>query len=231
MKIDIKRRIISVPTGLVVREIQQNGDGAQEESRTIEGKAIVFDTPTVLYDGPDFVEREIIQASCVTPEFLAEQDVVLNLLHERDTAFARSNKGVGTLKMEIREDGLYFSVEAPKCSLGEQALELVRNKTYTGCSMEFYPKDYEIRESVTEDGRPEYLIVHKAFDRLTALTIAMEPAYEDTEVVASTREARKTEDDTAELKRLQKEVEMRELRAHMDAADAAILKREFFNNY
>ncbi len=32
MKIDIKRRIVSVPTGLVVREIQQNGEGAQEVS-------------------------------------------------------------------------------------------------------------------------------------------------------------------------------------------------------
>lgn len=230
MKIDIKRRIVCTPKGLAIREIQGGEGEPQKESRTIEGKAIVFNEATVLYEGSQFVEREIILPSCITAEFLAEQDVKLNLLHERDTTFARNNKGVGALALEIREDGLYFSVEAPKCSLGEQALELVRNKTYTGCSCEFYPRDYEIQERTLEDGRTEYTIIHKAFERLEALTIAMNPAYAATEVVASTREAIKTEA-AKEKERIEREVFAARQREQLRRCDEAMLKRQLSNNY
>lgn len=230
MKIDIKRRIVCTPSGLAIREIQGGEGEPQKESRTIEGKAIVFNEATVLYEDSQFVEREIILPSCITAEFLAEQDVKLNLLHEHETTFARNNKGVGALALEIREDGLYFSVEAPKCSLGEQALELVRNKTYTGCSCEFRPRDYEIQERTLEDGRTEYTIIHKTFERLAALTIAMDPAYATTEVVASTREAIKTEA-KAEKERIEREAFAMRQREQLKRCDEAMLKRQLSNNY
>lgn len=56
----------------------------------------------------------------------------------------------------------------------------MKNGTYTGCSFEFYSKDYEIEERTKGD----YLVTHKAFEKLTALTIAMDPAYEQTSVNA-----------------------------------------------
>ena len=74
-----------------------------------------------------------------------------------------------------------FELEAPKCDLGDRALELVRSGVYSGCSFEFYPKDYEYQKK-EENGKTVYEITHKAFESLTALTIAMDPAYKETTV-------------------------------------------------
>ena len=171
------KRIVYTASGLKVREAQ--GEEGKE-SRTIEGCAIVFNKETVLYEGNNYRESEVILPSCVTMEFLKEQDIKMNLLHDRHSSIARSRKGEGSLNLELREDGLYFSFEAPECDLGDRALALVKNGTYTGCSFEFYSKDYEITEREGND----YLITHKEFKSLTALTIAMDPAYEQTSVNA-----------------------------------------------
>ncbi len=172
-----EKRVRFVASGLKVRE-------TGEESRVIEGCAIVFNQETTLYEGKYGRECEIIKPSCITAEFLKEQDIKLNLLHDRYSSVARNNKGEGTLKLDLREDGLYFEAEMPRCDLGDQALELVRNRTYTGCSFEFYPKDYSIVNRSADGEKEDYLVVHNAFERVTALTIAMDPAYEQTSVSA-----------------------------------------------
>lgn len=170
----MNKRIAFTATGLHIREA---GEG-NEESRIIEGCAIVFNKETTIYDSPGYREIEKIAPSCITSDFLSAQDVKLNLLHEREYSLARSKRGKGTLVMEVREDGLYFSVEAPKCDLGDRALALVANGTYTGCSFEFCPGDYTVEERKGTD----YVVTHTRFERLSALTIAMDPAYEDTSV-------------------------------------------------
>lgn len=175
------KKLFFNPVGMKVREIQAE-DGTAAESRVIEGCAIVFNQETVLYEGKFCKVREVIEPSCITEEFLADQDIKLNLLHERDASVARNNKGVGTLNLEIREDGLYFSAEMPRCDLGDRALELVRNQTYTGCSFEFYPGEYTEETTTGADGREDTLISHKKFDSVLALTIGMDPAYPQTSV-------------------------------------------------
>ena len=175
---DEKKRIRFVPSGLKVREATEGA----EESRTIEGCAIVFNREACLYDGKYGKESEIIMPSCVTVDFLREQDIKLNLLHQRDTSLARWNKGEGSLKISVREDGVYFECELPKCDIGDRALALIKNGTYTGCSFEFYAKEYTVDNRSVDGGKEDYLITHTAFERITALTIAMDPAYEDTSV-------------------------------------------------
>ena len=59
---------------------------------------------------------------------------------------------------------------------------LTENGTYQGCSFEFYPKDYQVTEREAADGKKEYVIRHTAFERITALTLAMNPAYPTTSV-------------------------------------------------
>lgn len=184
------------PTGMKVRESQNEG----EESRVIEGCAIVFNKETTLWDDQWDVMREVILPSCVTPEFLREQDIKLNLLHDRKSTVARNNKGEGTLVLDLREDGLYFSAEMPKCDLGNQALELVKNGTYTGCSFEFWAQDYNREVTKMADGRDNTLITHTKFERISALTIAMDPAYEQTTV-----NAREFEDLSKNEKRLKEQ--------------------------
>lgn len=158
------------------------------ESRTIEGKAIAFNVETTLWDGKYFRDREMISPSCIPDGWLETQDVKLNLLHKRDATLCRSNKGVGTLKMEKREDGVWFTAEMPKCDLGDRALALVANGTYSGCSFEFAPGDKTETVTKLEDGREDIFTIFTSFESLSALTIAMDPAYEQTEVAVKERE-------------------------------------------
>ena len=174
LKTQLQHRTAYQPTGLLMRE--------KDETDTIEGVAIVTNAETILYEGSDWREIEVIDPSCLNADFMREQDIKLNLLHDRNSSFARSNQGAGSLTIEVREDGLHFSVPVPDCDLGKRAKALCENGTYTGCSFEFWTKDYEVSERVGADGKTEYLIRHKAFERIGAITIGMDPAYEQTSV-------------------------------------------------
>lgn len=176
-KIELQQRMRFVPTGMKIREAE---DG--KKSRTVEGCAIVFGQETTLWDGKYERWREIINKSCITEEFLREQDIKLNLLHNRRDTIARNNKGVGNLVLDLREDGLYFSAELPDCDICNRALAMVETGVYSGCSFEFWSKDYTETVTKLEDGREDYLVEHTSFRSVDALTIAMDPAYEQTSV-------------------------------------------------
>ena len=173
---DERREIRTLECKLSVREAAQD---AQSESRTITGQAIVFNTESEVLDDWGEKFREVIKPEACTMEFLNSQDIKLNLLHEREMSIARANKGVGNLRLSVDERGVNFEFEAPRCDLGDRALELIRAGVYSGCSFEFYPENYE----VTERG-DEVTITHTKFRALTALTIGMDPAYKQTSVNA-----------------------------------------------
>lgn len=182
-KIEIRTTPVSEAHKLQIREITRE-DGTKEESRVITGTAIVFNEESQVLDdwGCKFVE--IIKPEACTQEFVDSQDVKLNLLHNRDNTIGRSNKTVGNLKLTVDDEGLKFEIEVPKCDLGDQALELVRAGVYSGCSFEFMPQDYEISERKESDGTEMTVITHTKFESLSAITIAMDPAYKQTEVNA-----------------------------------------------
>ena len=173
---DEKREIRSVECQLAIREAAQD---AQSESRTIVGTAIVFNRESQELD--DWGERfkEIILPEACSMAFLNTQDVKLNLLHDRQLTIARCNKGDAnaSLRLSVDANGVNFEFDAPRCDLGDRALELVRTGVYSGCSFEFRPKDYEKKvegDSVT--------IIHRSFERLGAITLGMDPAYTQTSV-------------------------------------------------
>lgn len=182
-KIEIRTTPVSDAHNLQIREITRE-DGSKEESRVITGTALVFNEESQVLDdwGEKFIE--IIKPEACTQEFVDSQDVKLNLLHNRDNTIGRSNKTAGNLKLTVDNEGLKFEIEVPKCDLGDQALELVRAGVYSGCSFEFLPQDYEISERKESDGTEMTIITHTKFESLSAITIAMDPAYKQTEVNA-----------------------------------------------
>lgn len=186
-----KREIRTVDCQLSIREAEGSPQG---ESRTIAGTAIVFNSESELLDdwGVDF--REIIKPEACTQAFLNTQDIKMNLLHKRDLTLARCNKGVGSLRLSVDGKGVNFEFEAPKCDIGDQALELVRSGVYSGCSFEFIPEDYEVEE---RGANKEVLITHRRFKAITGMTIGMDPAYTQTSVNA--RELAKEDDDEKAL--------------------------------
>lgn len=175
-----KTTTLFTPATMQVREIVRE-DGTKEPSRTICGRAIVFNKPFEYEDWWGDKYRETIAPESCKKEWLDTQDIKLNLLHNREASIARSNCTAGNLRYSVDDEGVNFEFEAPKCDLGDRALELVRSGVYTGCSFEFYPKDYECKKNEA-DGQVTYEITHKAFEKLTAFTIAMDPAYKETNV-------------------------------------------------
>lgn len=179
-----KREIRTTPCEIAIREAPAGPDGEPQESRTITGTAIVFGKESEVLDENWDPFREIISPEAVTAAFLKTQDVKLNLLHERNSTFARCNKGKGNLRISVDREGVKFEVDAPKCDIGDRALELTRAGVYTGCSFEFVPKDYIIEEKKDTEGNTYALVTHTAFESIQALTIAMDPAYQQTAVSA-----------------------------------------------
>jgi len=176
-----KREIRTVGCQLAVRETEGSQEG---ESRTIFGRAIVFNAESEVLDDWGERFREVILPEAVTMEFLNTQDVKMNMLHERELTIARCNKGKGSMRLAVDEQGVTFEFEAPKCDIGDRCLEMVRRGDYSGCSFEFYPKDYEVERTKGADGKDEVTIRHKSFEFLSSLTIGMDPAYRQTTVNA-----------------------------------------------
>ena len=171
-----KREIRTIDCKLAVRETEGGQEG---ESRIITGTAIVFNTESEVLDDWGEKFREVILPEAATMEFLNSQDIKMNMLHDRKLTIARSNKGVGTLRMSVDERGVNFEFEAPKCDIGDRCLEMVRRGDYSGCSFEFYPKDYDV-----ERNGDDVKVTHRAFEFISALTIGMDPAYRQTSVNA-----------------------------------------------
>ena len=177
---DAKKNEIRTLEGFLA--VREQAEGQEGESRTICGRAIVFNSESELLDDFGMSFREIIQPEAVTMEFLQTQDIKLNMLHDRKQTVARWNKGKGSLRLSLTPEGLDFEFEAPKCDLGDRCLEMVRRGDYSGCSFEFYPKDYDVIER--GNGKKDVLVRHKSFAKLTALTIGLDPAYTATSVNA-----------------------------------------------
>ena len=201
-----KREIRTLECQLSVREAAPDAEG---ESRTIVGRAIVFNAESEVLDDWGYKFREVIKPEACSMEFLNSQDVKMNMLHDRSLTIARCNKGVGSMRLAVDEQGVTFEFEAPKCDIGDRCLELVRRGDYSGCSFEFYPEEYDVEE---REGGKDVKIVHRKFRALTSLTIGMDPAYKQTTV-----NARELWENTpggkaalAEEKRLQEEKERQE---------------------
>lgn len=208
-----KREIRTIDCQLAIREAAEGQEG---ESRTITGRAIVFNAESEVLDDWGERFREVILPEAVTMEFLNTQDVKMNMLHERELTIARCNKGVGSLRMAVDEQGVTFEFEAPKCDIGDRCLEMVRRGDYSGCSFEFYPKDYDVERTKGADGKDEVVIRHRSFEFLSALTIGMDPAYKQTSV-----NAREMDKLTPEGKREIEEAEQSKREAEQKALDEA----------
>lgn len=111
-----------------------NRDNQQTESRLIEGYAVVFDSMSEDLGG----FREIIARGAITQDTINNSDVLFLLNHNADRGIlARSNKGNGSLKLEVDEKGLKFSFEAPKTTLGDEVLEGIKRGDISKCSFAF----------------------------------------------------------------------------------------------
>jgi HK97 family phage prohead protease len=167
---------------------------AEENSRIVEGYAIVFNQPSrQLYDKASRkVFTEIIDPRAITKAFLDEQDVKMLFNHSNDKLLARSTYGYGTLSYEVDKYGVKYRFEMPNTATGNEVLEMIRRGDVWGCSFAFtYAKD-GIRDEKKNSRNYRTVIQMASVDDFS---IVVDPAYLGTYV--STREFHAPEEEPA----------------------------------
>lgn len=163
----------------MLREAVEEG----KESRTISGYAIVFGVESrILADYWDNY-REIIEPGAITEERLKDMDIKMTMYHNREKILARSNKGEGTLKISVDEVGVHYEFDAPNTVDGDTALELVKRGDLSGSSFMFWTDE---KSGVSYEKRSDGIMLRrvKTIGMIYDMTIAADPAYEQTSVKA-----------------------------------------------
>ena len=166
----------------------RSDDSENADSRIVEGCAVVFDTDSV---DMGFIEQ--VGKGAIDQNVIDSSDVYATLDHNTSRGIlARSRNGKGTLSLELREDGLYYSFKAPNTALGDEVLEMIRRGDITGSSFAF---TVEEDEWVYDESNVRRFI--RKIDRLFDVSPVYTPAYQETSATT-----RKFEDYTNIMKKL-----------------------------
>lgn len=149
------------------------------ESRTVSGYAIVFNSDSNDLGG--FIER-------IDPNSLdgvvEKSDVLCLLNHNEDRGvLARSNKGEGSLTLEIDEIGLKYTFEAPNTALGDELLEGLRRGDISTSSFAFTVG----KDSWSKMENGTYLRTINSINELFDVSPVYRAAYDATSVKADSR--------------------------------------------
>ena len=115
---------------------------------------------------------------------VAKSDILCLLNHNEDKGvLARSNKGTGSLTLEVDEKGLRYSFEAPNTSLGDELLEGLKRGDISASSFAF--KVGEDKWTKRNDG--SYLRTINTIERMFDVSPVYRAAYDATTVSVDTR--------------------------------------------
>lgn len=154
-------------------EYRSMEDGS--ESRKVAGCAVKFDS-----DSQDmgFIER--ILRGAITQDVIDNSDIYARIDHREDVVLARSNHGKGSLKLELREDGLYYEFDAPHTAHGDELLEHLKRGEIATSSFAFsLPMDDTACERWYKDGELLRRDISK-IDRIYDVSPVYNPAYLET---------------------------------------------------
>lgn len=163
----------------------QYREATNDSPATIEGYAIVFDSPSCIMGTNDGVPvREIIDRGAVTHELLDGCDIKMTLYHDNKRLLARSKQGAGTLTYDIDDHGVKFSFPVPDTVDGDTARELVRSGIVDGCSFAFTVPDLPgavvVERGKHEDKDTVFVRVCQ-ISGVYDFTLTPDPAYESTD--------------------------------------------------
>lgn len=157
-----------------------------EESRHVEGYALLFNTDSRPMWGGDFIERI---ASTALDGVLERSDVLCLMNHDESRGvLARYREGKGSLSLTVDEKGLRYAFDAPKTALGDELVESLKRGDIAESSFAFtVEKDNWERK---EDGTYVRTIVQ--IGQLYDVSPVYYPAYEDTSVALRSMEQRES---------------------------------------
>lgn len=152
---------------------------AKPDGRTVEGYAVVFNSESRDLGG----FTEVIQPNALEG-VIDKSDILCLLNHNEDKGvLARSNKGTGSLTLEVDDIGLRYSFEAPNTSLGDELLEGLKRGDISNSSFAFTVGSDTWTKK--EDG--SYLRTINTIKQIFDVSPVYFPAYDATTVKADTR--------------------------------------------
>lgn len=158
-------------------EIRRIDNTFEENGRTIQGRAIVFESLSNDLGG----FREIIKRGAISQDLVDSSDIFARTNHSDDYILARCNKGKGSLQLELREDGLYYSFEAPNTEKGNELVEHIRRGEISQSSFAFMVANEPGAERWTKiDGETVREIYKISY--LGDVAPVFSPAYSETSV-------------------------------------------------
>lgn len=156
------------------KEIRNITTNVDVEGRKVSGYAIRFNEQSA-----DLGFYETILPEAVDEDLILNSDVFALFNHNEDDVLARSHKGKGSLKLELREDGLYYEFEAPNTVKGDELIEHIKRGEILGSSFAFStPSDYS-GESWTKVDDTYYRTIKK-ISNLYDVSPVYTPAYPTT---------------------------------------------------
>lgn len=161
---------------------------SEDNSRIVYGKAISFDSLS-----EDLGFREIIHKDAINEDLINSCDIFCLLNHDSDKVLARSKYGKGSLKLELKDDGLYYSFRAKKTNLGNELLSYIEDGDITGSSFAFYVSDEPGSEKWSRNADGNYLREIYKIGGLADVSPVWCPAYESTSVDKKTNLRSKSE--------------------------------------
>lgn len=189
----------------------------EQNDNIIEGYAIRFNcTSNVLYDKEKRrFFREIIDREAITQQLIDNSDIKFLFNHDKERLLARRNRGTGSLNVELREDGVYFSFEIPSTSIGNDLREMIKRGEVTTCSFAFTDGD-SIEWDFSNRDVPTRTV--KSIRGLFDLSAVFDAAYSQTEIscrsIDEMVEAQTNETWKQELNNYRKRLDINESRAN-----------------
>lgn len=154
-------------------ELRSKTENEPDDSMVLEGRAVVFNSPEVMFTDEDGTEyKEQVDRDAFMNAKM--DDVILNMNHEGQ-ALARTRNN--TLQLEITEDGLDVTADMSKSRASRDAYEAVQNGLLDKMSFAFTVA----RDFYDENTHTRTIL---EIDRLFDVSLVNFPAYEATSVSA-----------------------------------------------
>lgn len=181
------------------REYRAFSFDTDENEMRATGQAVVFNSPEVMYeyDGVKYMEQIDSRAF----DEANMKDVVLVINHEGTPAARTRN---GTLKLTVRDNGLFVDADLSKSSVGAALHSDIKNGVYDKMSFAFTVK----QDSYNKETRTRTI---EKIDRLYDVSAVTFPAYNATSISARSyfeAEAEKEAAEAAEIERKQKLIQL-----------------------
>lgn len=158
------------------REIRSIARAFTTNGRTVSGYAIRFNEDSAFMG---FTER--INPSALPASMLENADIFAYFNHDWSKVLARTPN---SLKLDLRNDGLYYEFEAPNTQDGNDLLEHIKRGEMYGTSFAFSLPEDGSGEVWTKQEDGTYLREIVMFDALYEISPVYTPAYPTTSVSA-----------------------------------------------